>query len=188
MKKQLIYTLLTAAFLSPAAAMAATITFNSPLSLVNASSYTEAGVTFTAPKLSTQNTPNGTQGLLEESSPRNFIRADISGGTSMVSIDLGDYGADSDLLFLDVYNSSNISLGHTEFFIDSSFNGMHTLSLSAAGISYAIFGATNAVNGSSVYADNFVYAPVPEPETYAMMLAGLGLLGVVAKRKNKKIN
>ncbi len=29
-------------------------------------------------------------------------------------------------------------------------------------------------------------APVPEPETYAMMLAGLGLLGFAARRKNQK--
>lgn len=28
-------------------------------------------------------------------------------------------------------------------------------------------------------------APVPEPETYAMLLAGLGLMGVVSSRKNK---
>jgi hypothetical protein len=31
-------------------------------------------------------------------------------------------------------------------------------------------------------------APVPEPETYAMMLAGLGLLGVVARRRKQKLN
>lgn len=29
-------------------------------------------------------------------------------------------------------------------------------------------------------------APVPEPETYAMMLAGLGLLGVAARRRKQK--
>ena len=29
-------------------------------------------------------------------------------------------------------------------------------------------------------------APVPEPETYAMMLVGLGLLGVVARRRKQK--
>ena len=28
-------------------------------------------------------------------------------------------------------------------------------------------------------------APVPEPETYAMFLAGLGILGVVARRRNR---
>lgn len=31
-----------------------------------------------------------------------------------------------------------------------------------------------------------VAAPVPEPETYAMMLAGLGLLGIVARRRKQK--
>ena len=30
-----------------------------------------------------------------------------------------------------------------------------------------------------------VAAPIPEPETYAMLLAGLGLLGVVAKRRRR---
>jgi hypothetical protein len=29
-------------------------------------------------------------------------------------------------------------------------------------------------------------APVPEPETYAMMLAGFGLLGVAARRRKQK--
>ena len=28
--------------------------------------------------------------------------------------------------------------------------------------------------------------PVPEPETYAMMLAGLGLMGFVARRRKQK--
>ena len=163
-----------------------TIDFDA-LSLAGASSYTESGVTFTAPNFSSQITPNGTLGILEESSPRNFLRADISGGTSSVSVDLGDYNADSDLLFLDVYDSSNALLGHTEFFIDASFTGMQTLSLSTPGISYAIFGATDAANGSSVYADNFTISAVPEPETYAMLLAGLGLLGFTARRRKQNV-
>ncbi|MBL0165970.1 MAG: PEP-CTERM sorting domain-containing protein [Propionivibrio sp.] len=28
---------------------------------------------------------------------------------------------------------------------------------------------------------------VPEPETYAMLLAGLGLMGAIARRRNKKL-
>lgn len=35
-----------------------------------------------------------------------------------------------------------------------------------------------------VYAEGtLIYAPVPEPETYALMLAGLGLVGLVARRR-----
>ena len=41
--------------------------------------------------------------------------------------------------------------------------------------------------GSLLVGNNFSYAqfsaPIPEPETYAMMMAGLGLLGFIAKRK-----
>ncbi len=33
---------------------------------------------------------------------------------------------------------------------------------------------------------NSVAAPIPEPETYAMMLAGLGLMGFVARRRKQK--
>lgn len=34
--------------------------------------------------------------------------------------------------------------------------------------------------------DLAVFAPVPEPETYAMMLAGLGLMGFVARRRKQE--
>jgi hypothetical protein len=34
--------------------------------------------------------------------------------------------------------------------------------------------------------DNFSITAVPEPETYALMMAGLGLLGVVARRRKQK--
>ncbi len=38
---------------------------------------------------------------------------------------------------------------------------------------------------SRSHQDFMVYAPVPEPETYAMMLAGLGLMGAVARRRTR---
>ena len=43
---------------------------------------------------------------------------------------------------------------------------------------------TSVVGGGEVRTF-FTLAPVPEPESYALMLAGLGLLGVVAKRRQK---
>jgi hypothetical protein len=39
------------------------------------------------------------------------------------------------------------------------------------------------VGPDNVRLDNVTISPVPEPETYAMMLAGLGLLGFMARRK-----
>lgn len=35
---------------------------------------------------------------------------------------------------------------------------------------------------------DLVAAPIPEPETYAMVLAGLGLLGLTARRRRQKLN
>lgn len=48
----------------------------------------------------------------------------------------------------------------------------------------------NMGQGDELYAwavrSGDVAAPIPEPETYAMMLAGLGLLGVAARRRKQK--
>jgi hypothetical protein len=40
---------------------------------------------------------------------------------------------------------------------------------------------------SGNHQDQLYLMPVPEPETYAMMLAGLGLIGFVANRRRRKI-
>lgn len=48
------------------------------------------------------------------------------------------------------------------------------------------FGSISSYSGTiSVAAGAPIPSPVPEPETYAMMLAGLGLLGFAARRKAK---
>lgn len=155
-------------------------------------SYVESGVTFTAVSggLTSDNfgpTPNGTRGLIGDSSPFAELRADIAGGADMVSIDLGDQGIDSDLIFLEAFNAANMSIGFTSLDIGT-FAGMTTLSLSVANIDHVIFGSrAPAVNGSSVYSDNFTFnatsTPVPEPGTLALF--GLGLLGLGIARRRK---
>ncbi len=42
-----------------------------------------------------------------------------------------------------------------------------------------------AAAGSGAYNVAVVAAPVPEPETFAMLFAGLGLVGFIARRRNK---
>lgn len=53
--------------------------------------------------------------------------------------------------------------------------------LAVTGITKSAGGVSFLVNGSNVAS----ITPVPEPESYAMLLAGLGLMGTIARRRNK---
>ena len=68
-------------------------------------------------------------------------------------------------------------LPFTTFAFNSGFNNLSSVTFSASGSTQPLY------NGFTV--DNI--AAVPEPETYAMMLAGLGLMGLFAKRKKQKV-
>ncbi len=187
MKKIVLAAVLASAL--PLSANAATITFDSLPG--NTTSYTEQGVTFTGGGqiLGKENSPNGTPSILTQGSPRAEVKAVIGGGASFVSVDLGDFNADSDDLFLRVFSASDVLLGQALLTIPANFTGMETLSVSAGGIAYAIMGGVG-VNGSSVYVDNFTWrnaGGVPEPAAWAMMLAGFGLVGGAMRRRGTMV-
>jgi len=46
-----------------------------------------------------------------------------------------------------------------------------------------MFGADGNKKLGSLMGEHLVVSAVPEPQTYAMMLGGLGLLGFMARRK-----
>lgn len=50
---------------------------------------------------------------------------------------------------------------------------------------YSLDVSGHAAAGFGTYALNVIVTAVPEPESYAMMLAGLGLLGLTARRRKQ---
>lgn len=50
------------------------------------------------------------------------------------------------------------------------------------GVAYTL-SVSGITTGSATYAGNLNVTAVPEPETYAMLLAGLGLVGAIARRR-----
>ena len=80
----------------------------------------------------------------------------------------------------------------SKFYSTSDSNAFHTISLNSA----AVADFNNALNnGATQWALGGTFQPgtieipnppIPEPETYAMLLAGLGLLGCMARRKKQQ--
>jgi len=71
--------------------------------------------------------------------------------------------------------------------------GIFTLRLGSP-FDAALLGSVTSVNGNAVNAGDFLFAAdgnialaVPEAETYAMMLAGLGLVGFMARRRTMSV-
>ncbi|UCE46380.1 MAG: PEP-CTERM sorting domain-containing protein [Phycisphaerales bacterium] len=148
-------------------------------------SYSKAGVTITAVgggNLMAQPFQNGTWGITGWPMPFPELRADFDVPPLFIKVDLADAGGDSDLAFLEVFNKHDVSLAYTDYLIPADSKKIVTLELVEDGIAYAILGARNALNGSSIAADNFEFEPIPEPTT--IVLLTLGGLGLLRRRKS----
>jgi hypothetical protein len=67
-----------------------------------------------------------------------------------------------------------LALSDTPTFLSSGYDGIVDTVIVSSG------------DPSFVSMDDFTFTqPVPEPETYALMLAGLGVVSFVARRRNK---
>ena len=96
---------------------------------------------------------------------------------ALINFSLFDYG---DL------SSITASLNNNAFTASSTVPGLFTLDpvlLGAGPLTLTISGIVTSAGGS--YGGNLNVLAVPEPETYAMMLGGLGLLGFMARRRKK---
>ena len=105
----------------------------------------------------------------------------LDGGSSSYEIDNGSLALWTDPEG-DGVGGADTQIAWTAF---GDANGVLAVNSVAAGAYYwAVAGDAVGVNGGA-YLFSANTAPVPEPETYAMMLAGLGLLGFVGKRRMK---
>ena len=102
--------------------------------------------------------------------------------TGFVSVEIGNAAVGS--LTLDVYDISGAFLGST--LNDDGFgpHGRSLATLNIAGIhSFRVSG--NDTWGMNQIEFGNLAAAVPEPETYALMLMGLGVIGTLARRQRK---
>lgn len=82
--------------------------------------------------------------------------------------------------------SITASLNNNAFTASATQPGVFTLApvyLGAGPLTLTVSGIVSSGGGS--YGGNINVLAVPEPETYAMMLGGLGLLGFMARRRKK---
>jgi hypothetical protein len=168
---------------------AAIVTFESA-TLGTAPSYTEVGVFFQA--------EDGTgieiadalldgsirRVIFSEDVPFKPLRAELPAAAGFVSVVLGDASDDDDSMFLQGYSSTDDLLAEDTDFLSGT--GTLTLSISAPGIAYVIFGSSSTINGSSVVADTLEFdtAQIPEPSSLTMMVCAA--VGWIAFRKRAR--
>lgn len=112
----------------------------------------------------------------------------VQSSAATVSIDLAPF-FNIDNLQLVLYNGSNgtgsVVTGGTG--VLGEFSQLDNVAVTA-GNAYS-YRVTGTVVGapSGAYTFTAVAAPIPEPETYALMLAGLGIVGFVAARRRSPV-
>ena len=110
-------------------------------------------------------------GFLSQSAALLYTLFDVSGNP------LTDSG-------LGIFNDLASGNSYCSISVDSSSNGsIVSITLYAA----AVAAIDAAYNSTGTFFIGGTVSPVPEPATYGMLLAGLGLLGFMARRKNQVV-
>ena len=102
-----------------------------------------------------------------------------SGSTFEIASSLLGGGLFSSLPTLTLKNSANVGI----FTITINDPTQYTVNLAAGNYTYTVAGASTGFFGYGLSSSIVEVTPVPEPETYAMMLAGLAALGFLARRR-----
>ncbi|HZV65296.1 MAG TPA: FxDxF family PEP-CTERM protein [Telluria sp.] len=106
------------------------------------------------------------------------LTADVlsTGGNAKTGLDITGFG---------LFNASGELLGGTQLSTGATDNWTLSSANLAAGDYYVLVSGSMAGQSAGKYLADISLAPVPEPETYAMLLGGLGMLGFTARRRKR---
>jgi hypothetical protein len=139
--------------------------------------YSESGATFyaidgvlTSTKFG--NTPNGTRGIIgyDGDNAKRAVAAYFNPPVVEVSVELGDFNADADLLLLEAYDRGDGLIARKTKAISRTATSMFTLEVEGSAIYKIIFGSEGSFS-NSVFADNIRYVPIPEPTSIVLVLS-----------------
>ena len=130
----------------------------------------------------------------------NFSVASNNGtGIAATTVSFSNYGAvvGSLTLYSGTYATTAELVGLTPIFLSSSSNTMvsptGTITTTVAGTSGVLSTAETYTlrvggtsDGTAAYVGVIALTPVPEPETYAMLAAGLGMMGMMIRRRRNQ--
>jgi len=107
-----------------------------------------------------------------------YLSFDLAGNTDRGSIKdvLVEVGDQSQSYSFDVTGKNHTNMG----WVSKGFT------FTADGTSETLYFKSQTPGAWGVALDNVSVTPVPEPESYAMMLAGLGLMGAIARRRKSQ--
>ena len=83
-----------------------------------------------------------------------------------------------------LFSTDNTSFG-TWSFDGTSGDTSHTVMLTNGGYYFSVSGVADGTSGG-IYGISTAIAPIPEPETYALLLTGLAVLGFASQRRRRR--
>ncbi|MBV6321575.1 FxDxF family PEP-CTERM protein [Duganella violaceipulchra] len=111
-------------------------------------------------------------------------------GSSLISADVYSHSGLAknglDITGLALYNAGGLLLGGTQLSTGATDQWQLDSSILGAGSYYLLVSGSAMSKSAGSYSSGVTVTAVPEPETYAMLLGGLGLIGAMVSRRQRK--